>query len=706
MKALFAAIVAMLSVCSVTSNSQDLPDTTEYETDEVIITATRTEQKIIDIPFSVQRIDQSEWTSSRKQSLNEVIRNVPGVWFQPRYGNHDVRVSIRGFGTRSNTGIRGIRILLDGIPESEPDGQTRVEAIDFDAIGKIEIAKGNLTSLYTNAPGGVINFFTDKYFPITFAMTNNEFGSYDLRKNGLKIGVNSGYQRFMANYSYENYLGYREHSQEYQHRFNTVYEVDLNPVSKFALYAYYVNGIIKLPGSLKLDQYNEDDLQANARDVSRDSRRESKKGRLGITYSTKFGNENNNSIEFTTYGTIKNFVRTAATYRIFDRSGVGGSFRYINESMIGKRKNEFSIGSDVYYQTGPIGDFVNIGGQKGDNLEAYTDETISNLGFYFLNNFPIVTDKVSLLITGRYDDVIFNQEDLLAGFRNAERKFSGFTPKAALNYKILPNMAVYTSYGLGYDVPAGNELENFPFSSDGGLGLLNPDLEAQNSNSFEIGYKGEINNEKTNLFKKNFIELTYFNTIIDNAIIPFTADGNTFYRNAAKVKRNGIEFGFRTEIVDGLKWFGSYTYSDFKYDSYEAISIDAQGNLSSKNYDGNTEPSNPDNYATTELSYTKQFVKDFTGYVKAYYSYTSSMYVNDQNVDSLKTASYSLLGAQLGGTVDVGNFRIVGYAGVNNLFDEKFVAFIQINSDRQEFYESGPRRNFFGGLNISYMFRK
>jgi len=128
--------------------------------------------------------------------------------------------------------------------------------------------------------------------------------------------------------------------------------------------------------------------------------------------------------------------------------------------------------------------------------------------------------------------------------------------------------------------------------------------------------------------------------------------------------------------------------------------------LSSKNYDGNTEPSNPDNYATTELSYTKQFVKDFTGYVKAYYSYTSSMYVNDQNVDSLKTASYSLLGAQLGGTVDVGNFRIVGYAGVNNLFDEKFVAFIQINSDRQEFYESGPRRNFFGGLNISYMFRK
>ncbi len=706
MKALITIFAFALCLFASFTFAQDTPDTTKYETDEVMVTATRTEQKVIDIPFSVQRIDQSDWTTSRKQSINEVIRNVPGVWFQPRYGNHDVRVSIRGFGTRSNTGIRGVRILMDGIPESEPDGQTRIEAIDFDAIGKIEIAKGNLTSLYTNAPGGVINFFTDKYFPTSFVMSNNEFGAYDLRKNGLKIGVNSGYQRFMVNYSYENYAGYRDHSQEYQNRFNSVYETDLNAVSKLAIYAYYVDGIIKLPGSLTLKQYNQDDLQANPRDISRDSKRISKKGRVGITYNAKFGKSNNNTIEVTTYGTIKNFVRTAATYRIFDRSGVGGSFRYINESNIGKRVNEFSVGGDLFYQTGPIGEFNNVGGQKGDNLEAYTDETISNVGFYFLNNFPIVIDKLNLLITGRYDDVVFNQEDLLAGFRNAERSFNKFTPKAALNYKITPNMAFYTSYGLGFDVPAGNELENYPFSSDGGLGLLNPDLNAQNTQSFEVGYKGEIINRKSNVFTKTFLELTYFNTGIDNAIVPFTADGNTYYRNAAEVRRNGVEFGFNTEVVKGLKWFGSYTFSDFKYDTYQAISIDAQGILSSKNYDGNTEPSNPENYVTTELSYNHTFSKKFTGYLKGYYSYTSSMFVNDQNVDSLKTASYSLLGAQLGANIDLGNFRIVGYAGVNNLLDEKYVAFIQINSDRQEFYEAGPRRNFFGGINLLYMFRK
>ena len=127
-------------------------DTSKYQTEEIIVTGTRVEQKIIDIPFSVQRIDQSAWVASRKIGINDVLQNVPGLFLQSRYGNHDVRVTIRGFGSRSNTGIRGVRILLDGVPESEPDGQTRVEALDFTSIGRVEIVKGNSSSLYTKSP--------------------------------------------------------------------------------------------------------------------------------------------------------------------------------------------------------------------------------------------------------------------------------------------------------------------------------------------------------------------------------------------------------------------------------------------------------------------------------------------------------------------------------------------------------------------------
>ncbi|MDZ4713570.1 MAG: TonB-dependent receptor [bacterium] len=688
------------------SFAQDKSDTTNYETDEIIISATRTEQKLIDIPFSVQRVDYNQWKSSRKMGLNDVLTNIPGLILQPRYGNHDVRVSIRGFGSRSNTGIRGVRILLDGIPESEPDGQTRIEALDFTAISRIEISKGNLSSLYTNAPGGVINFFTDRYFPVSFVMTDNEIGDYALRKNGIKVGVNSGSQRFMATYSYQNYEGYREHSQEYQSRFNSVYETDLTGDSKLLINGYFVKGLIKLPGSLTLDQYNTDDLAANQRDVNRDTKRLSDKGRIGITYNTYIGKSKKNFIEFTGYGSIKEFDRTAATFRVFTRYGLGSSFRYINKTDIGDRENEFSIGGDLFYQTGPVSEFNNIGGTRGDDLLSLNDETISNVGIYFLDQIPVIKGKLSFLVTGRYDNVTTNASDMIAGFRDTSRLFSNFTPKFALNYKLNSRMSIYGSFGFGFDVPANNELDNYPFSSDGGLKLINPDLNPQKTTNYELGYKGEIPNRGSKAFRNTFMELTMYATKIEDGIIPFTVDGNVYFRNAAVINRKGIEFGLKTEVLKGFNFAGAYTYSDFKYDQYSARDISATGQITDADYSGNTEPANPDQYVTGELQYTYDLRGDKNIFIKTNGLYVGQMFVNDKNVDSLKTQSYYIQGVQIGTDLTFGKFRLLAYAGLNNIFDKKYVAFVQINSDRQEFYESGPRRNFFSGVNISYLFNR
>lgn len=698
-------LILLVMICSFRNTfSQDAADSTQYEIDEVVISATRTEQKLIDIPFSVQRVDQSQWKATRKMGMNDVLNNIPGLWLQPRYGNHDVRVSIRGFGTRSNTGIRGVRILLDGIPESEPDGQTRLEALDFTAISKIEVVKGNMTSLYTNAPGGVINFFTDKYFPRPFVLSDNEFGSYDLRKNGLKFGLTSNDERFMATYSYENYGGYRYHSQEYQSRFNSIYEADLNPVSTISIYGYYVNGLIKLPGSLTLQQYNENYLQANPRDASRDAKRISNKGRLGITYNTKFGKNYNNFLEVTGYGTIKDLTRTAATYRIFTRYGVGSNFRFINQSRIAGRSNEFSVGGDFYYQTGPINEFNNIGGIRGDELQAITDETISNIGFYFTEQYYLYKDYLSLLITGRYDRVNVAASNLLAGFQDTSRLFDEFTPKIAVNYKFNPGMSVFGSFGWGFDTPANNELDNFPFSSDGGLKLINPDLQPQNTVSYEIGYKGEIINKRSNVFPTTFIELSIFDTKIDNAIVPFTVDGNVFFRNAATVKRTGVEFGVNSQIVSGLNLKAAYTYSDFRYGDYISRSIDATGSIVDEEYTGNKEPSNPDNNFSAELSYQYVYKKNYNFFAKATVQSIGSMFVDDKNLEIYKTQSYTLLGSQIGTNMTFKNFSLMAYAGLGNITNEKYVAFVQVNSDRLEFYEAGIPYNFFGGINLSYVF--
>ena len=229
--------VFLFVICSFSDLYSQI-DTGYYETEEVIITGTRTEKKIIDIPYSVNRIGSKDWQATRKQAVNEVLNFVPGVFFQSRYGNHDVRISIRGFGSRSNSGIRGVRILLDGIPESEPDGQTRIEAIDFTAIGNIEVVKGNSSSLYTNAPGGVINFLSDVNFSKDFVVLDNDFGEYGLRKNAVKVGLNSGNSRFMLTTSYENYDGYREHSNEYQTRINSTFITEISPRTTLKIFGY------------------------------------------------------------------------------------------------------------------------------------------------------------------------------------------------------------------------------------------------------------------------------------------------------------------------------------------------------------------------------------------------------------------------------------------------------------------------------------
>lgn len=315
------------------NSSNAKTDTLQYQTDEVVVTGTRTNKKIIDIPYSVIRLNNKTYKYDRKTSISDILNTVPGVFMQNRYGNHDVRISIRGFGSRSNSGIRGVRILLDGIPESEPDGQTRIEAIDFNSIGSIEIVKGNSSSLYTNAPGGVVNFINDINFPNNFLVIFNDFGSYELRRNGFKTGVRTNDYSFLATYTYHNYKGYREHSEDYWHILNTVLETNPGRNTNVQFLGYFTSGLIRLPGSLTKEEYDSDPFQAAQREKDFDFKRVSKKGRVALRLTSKFGELLNNEIELTTYGTIKYFERTQRNFRIFNRYGLGSSVRFTNKSI-------------------------------------------------------------------------------------------------------------------------------------------------------------------------------------------------------------------------------------------------------------------------------------------------------------------------------------------------------------------------------------
>ena len=201
--------------------------------------------------------------------------------------------------------------------------------------------------------------------------------------------------------------------------------------------------------------------------------------------------------------------------------------------------------------------------------------------------------------------------------------FEAFTPKFALNYKLTPSIAVYSSFGFSFDSPAGNELDDYP-RPDRPANLLNPDLEAQNSTNFELGIKGNLLNEGSDFFINNLFEFTFFNTVVESEIVPFEVYGDVYFRNSARTNRRGLEAGITSELYEGLKATLSYTFSDFAYDEYSAISIDldstGQITESSQDYSGNVVPSVPKHNFVLALQYQHRLHSNINAIYKRFIS--------------------------------------------------------------------------------------
>ncbi len=678
-------------------NKTEKIDSLEYGLEEVTVVGTRTKERIIDIPYSVFSVEKQELSYGKKVSARNVLADVPGLFLQSRYGGQDLRVSIRGFGNRSNTGIRGIRILQDGIPESEADGETVIDAIDFTSLAGVEVVKGNLSSLYANAPGGVIDFKTDYYFNENYAATYNQVGKFGFRQNGFKMGLKNSENRFFLSYYYRNLNGYRKHSQEYQHLVNAVYEGYLGTRSSITLLGNYVDGFNRLPGPLTKAEYERDPYMASPLAISQDFRRITKKGRLAVKYLTGFGGIDENELEIAAYGGIKELTKADNEYyTLSTRYSLGSLTRYTNRGHILNMKNTFTTGFDFAFQSGPVNSFENLAGNRGITVENSNDASVSNVGFYFLNHLDLI-DNLGLFISSRYDISSFKRDLYIPfGSKDSSRVFTGLTPKIGLNYKLLREVALYTSYGISYDFPALSELDNNLFTSNSSY-TLNPDLDPQRSQNFELGVKGNLVNEESDFMKKVTFDVTYFHYIISDAIVPFIINERVFFKNAAKVKRDGIEIGVKTKPFDETELLVNYTYTNFKYDSYKTVNYTPSGS-EEINYSGNFEPSVPQQIVNFIFNYEFEINDDLSGLLQWDCDYITKLFVNDANSETSPAYFY---GNIMGGiTYQSELFGAVFYAGVYNIFDKKYVGFVNINDYLGRYYEPGEPRSFYSGLNI------
>ncbi|MBI3765786.1 MAG: TonB-dependent receptor plug domain-containing protein, partial [Ignavibacteriales bacterium] len=269
--------------------SQVQKDTIRYQLQPVTITATRVSEGWLEVPLAINVLEHNDIQHTKGYGLDEILSGVPGVLAQSRYGNQDIRLTIRGFGARgagakSNAGTsRGIRVLIDGFPETEPDGRTSFDLIDLSGAGSVEVVRSNASSVWGNASGGVVNILSNTTFTAPYSHLQSMFGSFGFHKEMLHGGAMLGQGRFFFSASNTTYDGWRDHSASSQILVNTGVISPLAEKTSLGVYLTGTSNLFRIPGPLSQGQFDSNPQQAqNLKDsvtgvnytlVARDERR-------------------------------------------------------------------------------------------------------------------------------------------------------------------------------------------------------------------------------------------------------------------------------------------------------------------------------------------------------------------------------------------------------------------------------------------------
>ncbi|OUU76198.1 MAG: hypothetical protein CBC29_00320 [Methylococcaceae bacterium TMED69] len=652
--------------------------------EELVITATRANSKLSEIPFSVNTIGKDQIEKGQYLNLDESLNQVPGLYFSNRYNySRDLRMSIRGFGARSNFGIRGIQVFIDGIPSTTPDGQTVLDDLDLSIVKQIEILRGTSSALYGSSSGGVVNIITESGLDISGGSFNSMIGDNSFFRNSFKLGEKIDNFDFALSGAHLNYGGYREHSNVEQTNLGikTGYDFNENYRAEFILravdspYAEDAGGLNSAERRTNKKAARQRNIDLNAGEAVTD-----KKMGVSLIRTSEF-----HRLELRNYFNWRDFdARLPITPFIgagivkLDRTIVGGGIEYENSHNVFGYENQFFIGFDYDSMKDDRRRFDNLNGSTGD-LQFEQDEKAKTLGLFLQEKF-FINDKTSVLAGLRYDHVDFEIQDkfLSNGDQTEELEFNEMTYSIGVSYN--PNIFLnyYFNYSTAFETPTFTEFAN-P-SSNGTLGGF-ANVSAQKSNGYELGMR--VNAGK--LFKTSFV---YYHLDVEDEVTTVSnVDGRAFFNNA-DTRRSGVELDFLVRLVENLDLSASFTHSNLNFTKFvntpEAV--------------GNRLPGVPKQHGYLGLNYenSKGVFANWN------INYVGKIYAN--NVNTVSDTSYLVSNLVFGHDYKFEKYRLLGKIGINNLFDKDYNQEIRIQDATSRFFETAPKRNFFGSVEFQISF--
>ena len=661
-------------------------DTAVIPVEGVTVTGSRMPENLMRSPAAISLITRGRFESTRQISLADGLGGIPGVFAQSRAGAQDVRITIRGYGARgngerSNAGnMRGIRILTDGIPVTEPDGRSSLDLVDLGGTDRIEVLRSNGSALYGNASGGVVNLRTSTAYSKPFAQLTERAGAYGYHREQGNAGVTMGQGRGTLSLYNSAFDGWRVHSESFSTSVQSRFTSPVDERSRAGLLLDFASNFNRYPGPLTQAEMDADPEQANANFVTRDERRFNRVGRVAATYNRDLTTAQDLSLA--TWLEPKVLQRSErGKFRDFTRYHLGGNATWqLRKPIGGDRQVTFMAGADDQFQDGSILFYTLENGARGDSVTDNKREAANSAGAFVQADLAW-NEQWSFRAAARYDNVWYISEDRKDPTKSADKHFTHVTPKGSIARHIGKH-TVFASVGGGIEAPAFNEIDPPPpYDTITGL---NPFLDPMISTSYELGGRGLLAGDEGGVGRLSYDAALYW-IDVKNDIIPF--NGGAYFTTAGKSRRRGVELGLDWTPLSLLSVNGAMTLSDNEYLEYTNLT---------GTYDGNEVAGLP--AATFDAAAKVRVPAGLT--LAGTFRHVGGYFADDANTASVK--AFDLVGLQADYSRPVSIGTLHAFVGVENVTDESYVASVFINGVNGQYYEPGLPRNVSGGLSLSF----
>ena len=657
-------------------------DTARYTLPPITVTATRETRSLFDVPLAVTRVDSQALFGTAGYGLDDALGLVPGVIAQSRYGGSDVRLVIRGFGARgagdrSNAGTaRGVRVLLDGVPETEPDGRTSFDNIDLATVEGIEIIRSNASALWGNASGGVVSLGTLRDVTRATLGVETMAGGFGLQRYVARGAAPLGAGTIGATLVHTEFDGWRAHSGATRSILNVGARTNLGGRTRLGIFAVATANRFRIPGPLTRAQVDSAPSQANATYALRDERRNNRLGRLAVSLEHQLGEATGvSALVFVGPKYLQRSER--GTFRDFTRYHVGGSLVLRQGVHVGPRASGTLLaGFDEADQDGAILFYsLTPQGTRGDTVRADKREGANNAGAFAQGELTL--GRASVTLGARYDAIAYYYDDFLDPAIDARRTFSRVTPKLGLSYRLGAAHAVYASLGGGVEAPAGNETDPASTFGQDTVTAINPLLEPIRSTTMEVGTKHAVA-VRTGLVRALAYDVALYTTSVTNEIVPYR--GGRFSFTAGKVRRSGVEIGLTAHLAGDLTLQSAVAWSRNRYRAYlvDSVHYGVPGALA--DYAGNRVVGVPDAVYAVSVTHAPPFARPVS--VRLAVQGMSRFYADDANTVAVPGWAVANLTLGLDRPVAVGaGVAVRGFVTLDNLFDTRYLASAFLNPD-------------------------